>query len=164
MGNELSYTNFRTPQKSKLFDKAITHITILQSKQPQTKHTNKTSKGKLNGPKDDPMINKSSAKSNKSAESEIKVEDEKYDDNDPISYKLHIAIDFGTDGIGLAYAIDGEVYVHQAFNSRKYGASVKPKTIVLLDEDGEVNSFGIDAKFTLSGNYFDYYSFCLRLK
>ena len=65
-------------------------------------------------------------------------------------YRVYIAIDFGTDGIGLAYAIDGDVYVHQAFNSRKYGSSLKPKTIVLLDNDGEVNSIGIDAKFTLS--------------
>ena len=68
--------------------------------------------------------------------------------NDP--FKLHVAIDFGTDGIGLAYAIDKEVFVHQAFNSRKYGSSVKPKTIVLLDNEGDVNSFGIDAKFMLS--------------
>ena len=65
-------------------------------------------------------------------------------------FKLHAAIDFGTDGIGLAYAIDGDVFVHQAFNSRKYGSSVKPKTMVLLDNEGDVNSFGIDAKFMLS--------------
>ena len=70
----------------------------------------------------------------------------------PISnpFKLHIAIDFGTDGIGVAYAIDNKVYVHQDFNSQKFGSSVKPKTIVLLDNDGDVNSFGIDAQFMLS--------------
>ena len=65
-------------------------------------------------------------------------------------YKVYIAIDFGTDGIALAYAIKDKVYVHQTFKSKKYGECVKPKTIVLLDDDGEVNTFGIDAKFTLS--------------
>ena len=102
--------------------------------------------------KDDGRINQASAGCEMLVE-----EDGKYDDNDTVSYKLHIAIDFGTDGIGLAFAIEDEVYVHEKFISRKYGASVKPKTIVLLDEEGEVNSLGIDAKFTLSRNY---YLFC----
>ena len=63
------------------------------------------------------------------------------------TFKLHIAIDFGTDGIGLAYALDDEVYVHQNFNSIKYGATVKPKTIILFDNEGGV-TIGMDAKFT----------------
>ena len=79
------------------------------------------------------------------ATSQMKVEDRKYD-----KYQLHIAIDIGADGIGLAYAIDGKVFVHQDFNSQKFGASIKPKTIVLLDNEGDVNSFGIDAQFMLS--------------
>ena len=74
----------------------------------------------------------------------------KRSDQTSTSYQVYIAIDFGTDGIGLAYAFDGDVYVHQTFKSRKYGSSLKPKTIVLLDDEGDVNSIGIDAKFTLS--------------
>ena len=64
------------------------------------------------------------------------------------SFKIHVAIDFGTDGMGMAYAIDDQVFVHQKWNSKKYGATVKPKTIVLFDDDEEA-IFGMDAKFQL---------------
>ena len=73
------------------------------------------------------------------------------------AYKVHIAIDFGTDGVALAYAIDGEVYMHQNFHSRRgYGSSQKPKAIVLMDDEDHVTSFGIDAKFTLSLLFFNW--------
>lgn len=52
--------------------------------------------------------------------------------------------------IGLAYAIGGRVYLHSKWNSRKFGATTKPKTILLLDSKGQVNSFGMDAKLALS--------------
>eukprot|EP01083_Nonionella_stella_P009681 27761_1 len=61
-------------------------------------------------------------------------------------YKLHIAIDFGTDGLGLAYATGNDVFVHSKWNSEKYGDDVKPKTIILLDKDGNEDAFGSDAK------------------
>eukprot|EP01083_Nonionella_stella_P286560 975334_1 len=65
--------------------------------------------------------------------------------NEP-QYKLHIAIDFGTDGLGLAYAIGDEVYVHSKWNSERHTDVVKPKTIILLDRNGEADAFGSDAK------------------
>merc|ERR1719474_1493989 len=71
------------------------------------------------------------------------------------AFKVNIAIDFGTDGLGLAYAIGGRVYLHSKWNSRKFGATTKPKTILLLDSKGQVNSFGMDAKMaymTIKGN------------
>ena len=48
----------------------------------------------------------------------------------------------------MAYAINGtkEVFVHKEWNAGKYGVSVKPKTIVLLDEDEDVLAFGKAAK------------------
>ena len=81
-------------------------------------------------------------------------------------FKLHIAIDFGTDGTGtvwvfhlwllrlislstagLAYAYNNEVFVHSRWSSKKYGDAVKPKTILLLDDDLNTLGFGVDAKF-----------------
>ncbi len=51
---------------------------------------------------------------------------------------------------GLAYAIDGKVSVHSKWNSKKYRDTIKPKTIILLDEDGNMDQFGADAKDVLS--------------
>ena len=88
-------------------------------------------------------------------------------------FKIHIAIDFGTDGIGmiwntlqcvihyitnvnltkytaLAYAIDGKVFVHTEWETLKYSVDEKPKTIILLDENYNALGFGKDAKHTLS--------------
>ena len=90
-------------------------------------------------------------------------------------FKIHIAIDFGTDGIGmlceelhssflfersscmrhypcvihlaLAYAVDGKVFVHTEWVSQKYAVSEKPKAILLLDGNLKPLKFGQDAKF-----------------
>eukprot|EP01084_Bolivina_argentea_P269745 458511_1 len=69
------------------------------------------------------------------------------------SFKIHIAIDFGTDGTSLAYALPDKlkektVYVHKDWVSVKFNSQVKPKTIILLDENGETIGFGKDAKNT----------------
>ena len=63
-------------------------------------------------------------------------------------FKLCIAIDFGTDGIGLAYAYNGKIYVHSKWQSTRFASTIKPKTIILLDDEGEPNSFGMKAKYT----------------
>ena len=88
-------------------------------------------------------------------------------------FKIHIAIDFGTDGTGfifskyietkchqyqyhkyiaLAYAIKGtkDVFAHKQWKSSKFKVEVKPKTVVLLDENHNVVSFGQDAKHMFS--------------
>ena len=65
-------------------------------------------------------------------------------------FKIHVAIDFGTDGTALAYAIDGIVFAHKEWNSSKFEVSLKPKTIVLLDEDYDVLAFGENAKHMFS--------------
>eukprot|EP01084_Bolivina_argentea_P267137 453374_1 len=61
-------------------------------------------------------------------------------------FGVYIAIDFGTDGLGIAYAIGDEVYVHSKWNSEKYRDVIKPKTTILLDDQGETVQFGMDAK------------------
>ena len=71
-----------------------------------------------------------------------------YDPPEESSFRIHIAVDFGTDGMGIAYAIDDQVFVHQKWASKKYGATVKPKTIVLFDDEEEA-MFGMDAKIQL---------------
>eukprot|EP00484_Ammonia_sp_Unknown_P018486 CAMPEP_0197039208 /NCGR_PEP_ID=MMETSP1384-20130603/16028_1 /TAXON_ID=29189 /ORGANISM="Ammonia sp." /LENGTH=647 /DNA_ID=CAMNT_0042469763 /DNA_START=43 /DNA_END=1986 /DNA_ORIENTATION=+ len=65
-------------------------------------------------------------------------------------FKLHIAIDFGTDGLGIAYAVHDEVFVHTKWKSNRNREAVtdKPKTIILFDEKGERQAFGVDAKYT----------------
>ena len=67
---------------------------------------------------------------------------------DESSFSIYIAIDFGTDGVGLAYAFQEDIYIHSKWNSTRYGATVKPKTIILLDDKGKIISFGMDAKIT----------------
>eukprot|EP01083_Nonionella_stella_P184105 667188_1 len=66
-------------------------------------------------------------------------------------FKVHCAIDFGTDGVALAYAFGetNHITAHAAWSShKKYAPKFKPKTIVLLDEDLEAIGFGKDAKHT----------------
>ena len=72
------------------------------------------------------------------------MEDLKIDQDIP--FKIHVAIDFGTDGMGIAYAYDGTVNVHNKWNTTHYGITKKPKTTILLDEAGDTQKFGIDAK------------------
>ena len=61
-------------------------------------------------------------------------------------WKVCVAIDFGTDGIGVAYAYDNRVQVHDKWRSKNYGIITKPKTIILLDDEGETAAVGLDAK------------------
>eukprot|EP01084_Bolivina_argentea_P259870 438685_1 len=61
-------------------------------------------------------------------------------------FKVCIGVDFGTDGLGIAYAFDNNVYVHDKWRSKNYGAITKPKTTVLLDQNGQVVAIGMDAK------------------
>ena len=47
---------------------------------------------------------------------------------------------------GLAYALpNGDVFIHNKWKSKKYGAITKPKTQILLNEEGNCVAFGIDA-------------------
>ena len=63
------------------------------------------------------------------------------------NFKLHIAIDFGTDGMGVGYAFNGQVFLHSKWKSKRYGLTEKPKTILLLNDKGKTVAFGVDAKY-----------------
>eukprot|EP01083_Nonionella_stella_P178642 631661_1 len=65
-------------------------------------------------------------------------------------FKVHCAIDFGTDGVALAYSFGkaNSVTAHAEWGGKKYAAKFKPKTIVLLDETYRAIGFGKDAKHT----------------
>ena len=68
-------------------------------------------------------------------------------------FKIHVAIDIGTNGIALAYAIPGsdkKVIAHKQWDSSKFHEKHKPEAIVLLDENHEVLAFGRDAKHMFS--------------
>eukprot|EP01083_Nonionella_stella_P262378 892249_1 len=66
------------------------------------------------------------------------------------TFKVHCAIDFGTDGVALAYAFGeaNKVTAHAEWSYKKYAPKFKPKTIVLLDEHCQAIGFGKDAKHT----------------
>eukprot|EP01083_Nonionella_stella_P073605 199156_1 len=65
-------------------------------------------------------------------------------------FKMHCAVDFGTDGVALAYAFGeaNKVTAHAEWSYKKYAPKFKPKTIVLLDEHCCPIGFGKDAKHT----------------
>ena len=65
-----------------------------------------------------------------------------------LEFKVCVAIDFGTDGIGVAYAYDRKVQVHDKWKSKNYGTIVKPKTIILFNDKFKVANVGLDAKHT----------------
>ena len=84
-------------------------------------------------------------------ESETVVQPPSHDQGAPPvkkdGFKLHIAVDFGTDGLGIAYAYNGKVHVHSKFKSTRFASTVKPKTSVIIDQNtGRAVSFGMDAK------------------
>eukprot|EP01083_Nonionella_stella_P205719 748881_1 len=66
-----------------------------------------------------------------------------------VEFKMHIAIDFGTDGCGLAFAYNGNVTTYDRFRGRRQRTN-KTKTHVLLNDNNKVASFGNNAKFTYS--------------
>eukprot|EP01083_Nonionella_stella_P119506 357292_1 len=69
--------------------------------------------------------------------------DIKTDDPKP-SFKIYVGIDFGTDGCGLAYALnDGTSYIHNLWKDVE--PSQKPRTSVLFDNTGKVQCIGNQA-------------------
>ena len=55
--------------------------------------------------------------------------------NEAPSFDIAIAIDFGTDGLGVAYALPNatRIHVHDKWKSKNYDTIVKPKTIILFN-------------------------------
>ena len=67
-----------------------------------------------------------------------------------VEFKLHIAIDFGTDGCGVAFAYNNEVIIYDKWRGRNRQRRNKTKTQILLRNDNEVICFGDNAKMMLS--------------
>eukprot|EP01083_Nonionella_stella_P139227 424251_1 len=65
-----------------------------------------------------------------------------------VDYKLAVAVDFGTDGLGIAYAYNGKIYVHSKYRAKRFASAIKPKTMVLLNPSGDAAAFGMEARFT----------------
>ena len=53
----------------------------------------------------------------------------------------------------MAYAYADQIYVHKRWQSKKYGATIKRKTSLLMDGDGNMQAFGKDARRKLCANY-----------
>eukprot|EP01084_Bolivina_argentea_P078664 142759_1 len=70
--------------------------------------------------------------------------------NQNSSFKIAIAIDFGTDGMGLAYARpemnDDQIYIHDDYGAVQFADTIKPKLMILMGDDGKTISFGKEAR------------------
>ena len=66
-----------------------------------------------------------------------------------VNFKISVAIDFGTDGCGLAFAFNDEVDIYSKWKSKRKITKFKAKTHILLNDKNEVESFGDNAKTTL---------------
>eukprot|EP01084_Bolivina_argentea_P161208 280667_1 len=67
-----------------------------------------------------------------------------------IDFKVKIGIDFGTDGLGLAFALKGDdnikIYNQQSDKHKHYSYASKIKTQILFNDTNKAISFGNDAK------------------
>ena len=59
--------------------------------------------------------------------------------------KIAIAIDFGSNGLKIAYFANNQIITHNKWKSKKHGDDIIQKTSVLINIDGKVNQFGQDA-------------------
>ncbi len=64
------------------------------------------------------------------------------------TFKAIVGLDFGTDGIGIAYGIGDKMFIHSGWESEKYARRTKRRTIILLDQNNDVAGFGMDGKET----------------
>eukprot|EP01084_Bolivina_argentea_P034445 63726_1 len=66
-----------------------------------------------------------------------------------VEFKVIVAIDFGTHGTGLGYAINDEknqeIYIEQDWGGTRKFVDSKNKTDILLQYDGKFLKFGDDA-------------------
>eukprot|EP01083_Nonionella_stella_P018205 50835_1 len=67
-----------------------------------------------------------------------------------VHFKIHIALDFGTDGCALAFAYDGQVTVYNKWKTKKRKRAIKAKSQILLSDKDEVVAFGDHAKIIYS--------------
>merc|ERR1719204_1916712 len=64
------------------------------------------------------------------------------------NFRVVVGIDFGTDGSGVAWALNdgsGQVFVDQEMNDNSQFIDTKTKTNILLDEEGNFIAFGREA-------------------
>eukprot|EP01084_Bolivina_argentea_P192703 330755_1 len=65
-----------------------------------------------------------------------------------VDFKLHIAVDFGTDGCALAFVYKDKVTIYDKWNAACRGRrKTKTKTQLILNENNEVTVFGNAANF-----------------
>ena len=62
------------------------------------------------------------------------------------TFKAIVGLDFGTDGIGIAYGINKSMYIHSGWECEKYKSRTKKRTIILLDHENDKAGFGMDGK------------------
>eukprot|EP01084_Bolivina_argentea_P070322 127841_1 len=67
-----------------------------------------------------------------------------------VGFKIHIAIDFGTDGCAIAYYYNKNVIVYNKWMTKSRQSTTKVKTQILLDDKDEVVAFGDNAKIIYS--------------
>eukprot|EP01084_Bolivina_argentea_P070771 128691_1 len=67
-----------------------------------------------------------------------------------VNFKIHIAIDFGTDGCAIAYYYNNKVIIYNKWMTKSRQPTTKVKTQILLNDKDEVVAFGDNAKIIYS--------------
>ena len=79
------------------------------------------------------------------ATGKAKIEDTKLDIESQQSFKIYVGIDFGTDGCGLAYALnDRSCYIHNTWKDAQ--PTEKSRSAVLFDNHNQVQCIGAASK------------------
>jgi len=66
-----------------------------------------------------------------------------------LTFRAIVGVDFGTDGIGIAYGINESMQLHNKWESSEYikqDGPEKRRSIILLNERNDAVRFGIDAR------------------
>eukprot|EP01084_Bolivina_argentea_P289293 496731_1 len=84
-----------------------------------------------------------------------------------VDFKIHIAVDFGTDGCAIAYYYDNKVTIYDRWMTNTRKRTTKVKTQILLNDKNQLVAFGDNAKIiysSLSGDEKKTWKFFDRFK
>ena len=74
-----------------------------------------------------------------------------------VEFKLHIAIDFGTDGCGIAFGYNRKVHIYDRWRGGNRKRKNKTKTQILLGDNEQLLCYGDNAKMMYVYIYFIIY-------
>eukprot|EP01084_Bolivina_argentea_P124782 221108_1 len=91
------------------------------------------------------------SKQNLNISDDIDIKEPTIQQQEIVNFKIHIAIDFGTEGSALAYCYKDEIIVYNKWKTKKSQRIIKAKSQILLNENNDVVAFGDNAKIIYAG-------------